>query len=103
MRFRGSKTFRSPILILAIVASALFFLGPQMASLDTDDDSSNDIPVAILSSASVVRPSNFASESQSSDTVRPPTVLALTVPPNYFENDSPAGRDALKSFCLLRC
>jgi hypothetical protein len=106
VRLSNSAPFRCRILGLAIVAVSLFFLGPQMGSLDTDGDGCPDTPVVISSSTPVVRPSSFASKGQPSHRIRAAILLALVVHSYYVENDdsgSPAGRAALKSFCLLRC
>ena len=83
----------------------MFFLGPQMGSLDTDGDGYPDTPVVVLSSIPVAQPSSFVSNSQPSR-IRAAHVLADVIRASYVERDdagSPAGRTALKSFCLLRC
>ena len=106
MRASNSTTSRSLILVLGIVAVLLFCLGPQMGSVDTDGDGCPDTPVAISSSTPVVRPSSFVSAGQPSHRIRGAMVLALVLHSYYVENDdsgSPAGRAALRSFCLLRC
>jgi len=104
-RFSSSISFRCPAAILGIAAVSLFFLGPQMGSLDTDGDGCPDTPVVILSSIPVAQPFSFVSNSQPSR-IRAARVLANVIRAYYDESDdagSPAGRAALKSFCLLRC
>jgi hypothetical protein len=106
MRSSNSRTSRSLIPVLGVVAVSLFFLGPQMGSLDTDGDGCPDTPVVISSLTPVVRPSNFASAAQAPDKIQGAMVLAHVLHSYYVENDgsgSPAGRAALRSFCLLRC
>ena len=104
-RFSNSTPFRW-VAILGIAAVSLFFLGPQMGSVDTDGDGYPDTPVVALGSIPVARPSGFVSSNQPSR-IRPAGVLADFVKGSYHgERDdpgSPAGRTALKSFCLLRC
>lgn len=76
-----------------------------MGSLDTDGDGYPDTPVVVLSSIPVAQPSSFVSNSQPSR-IRAARVLADVIRAYYGERDdagSPAGRTALKSFCLLRC
>jgi hypothetical protein len=106
MRSSNSRTPRSLILVLGVVAVSLFFLGPQMGSLDTDGDGCPDTPVVISSFTPVVRPSNFASAAHPRNRIQGAIVLAPVLHFYYVENDdsrSPAGRAALRSFCLLRC
>jgi hypothetical protein len=104
MRVSNSATSRSPILVLGIVAVSLFFLGPQIGSLDTDGDGYPDTPVEI--SAPVAPSSGFVSNNQPSR-IRAASVLADVALRSHYgeraESVPPAGRAALKSFCLLRC
>jgi len=105
-RFSNSTLFRCPVAILGIAAVSLFFVGPQLGSLDTDGDGYPDTPVVAFGSIPVARPSNFVSNKPSSR-IRTAGELADFVKGSYLgERDdpgSPAGRTALKSFCLLRC
>jgi hypothetical protein len=105
MCFSNSTRFRSPILVLGIVAVSLFFLGPQMGSLDTDGDGYPDTPIAV-SPITVAPPSSSAWKNPTSP-IRAASLLPDVAFPSHdserAEPVSQAGRAALKSFCLLRC
>jgi hypothetical protein len=105
MRISNSTTSDFSIL-LGIVAVLLFSVGPQLGSLDTDGDGYPETPVVISISTPVARPSSFVSTTKSSR-IRAASMLADIVNRSYYterdESGPPAGRAALRSFCLLRC
>ncbi len=103
------KWFHCRLLLVLVGAIALFAVGPQMGSLDDDNDGSPDIPVVVAVGNPVCDVSRALGKNQSRQQFQNSVVPAVNGTqsrdagidqPVFVAHD---GRSALQSFCLLRC
>jgi hypothetical protein len=99
----------SSLLIVGLVALALFVVGPLAGSIDDDGDGSPDIPVVVIEPGTVNASSPLMGLRQRSGSVDDVVVPAFSE--THTRNieigkpDSPCGdsRMVLQSSCRLRC
>jgi hypothetical protein len=101
--------FGRPVVILGLMAIAVFAVGPQLGSVDADEDSYPEVPVVVASTSRA-----FDSSSATRRAPRRPQSIdnavalrLMAVQPYQFgidESEFPLHRgSAQQSFCVLRC
>lgn len=98
-----------PLLLVGLGAIALFVAGPQMGSLDDDDDGSPDIPVVVAVRNHVCDDSrNVGRPQQQQKGNRSVVAAIIDIEPGHPGIEGPLflahdGRSTLQASCLLRC
>lgn len=97
------------IVLVGVVALALFVIGPQAGSVDDDGDGNPDIPVVVSGCALAADLSSATRANQRSRNIHDVRLSrSLGISPRSVEVakpefSSPADRSVLRSSCSLRC
>jgi hypothetical protein len=98
-----------PVLILVLMAFAVFAVGPQLGSVDADQDGYAEVSVVVANARPTADLSSSMRRSPRLKNIYNAVALTLmAVQPYRFGIDEsefplPSGRSALQSFCVLRC
>jgi hypothetical protein len=103
------RKFGRQVMILGLMAILVFAVGPQLGSVDADEDGYPEVPVVVASTNPAAGLSSSTRRGPRPQSVHSAVALRLmAVQPYQFgidESEFPlhSGRSAQQSFCVLRC
>ena len=102
-----SRSFQG-ILLVTFVALVLFVVGPQLGSIDADEDGYPEVSVVVANSGPSLGAARSELRTQSLQETHQPPPSQAAIRQNAAQVEKPAvayqpGRSLLRSACLLRC